>query len=80
MSESSLSPRLQVACQALLEEWARRGQSPAPLIGAWLDGIWGDVLAAVELRSRSGDSHIPLAELLQAARCLGQQQAAELAA
>lgn len=67
------------ACALLREEWQRRGMSPEAIDGSWLDGLWGEVLAAVEQRSRSGDAHIPLRELLAAARSLAAEETAAVA-
>ena len=63
------APSIAERAQALLQhEWQQRGEAPAPQGADWLQGSWSEVLSAVELKSRSGDDHLPLSVLLKVAR------------
>jgi hypothetical protein len=64
------------AQQLLRNEWQLRGEAPAAQGADWLQGTWSEVLSAVELKSRSGEDHLPLSVLLKAAREMAVSQAA----
>lgn len=80
MSQPAHAAAIDRAHQVLLAEWEQRGQQPVAAGSDWLQGPWGEVLAAVEQRSRSGADHLPLATLLHAARELARQAQASAGA
>lgn len=74
-SESHQSISVTERAQALLQtEWQLRGEAPASQGADWLRGTWSEVLSAVELKSRSGDDHLPLSVLLKVARDMAAPQ------
>lgn len=69
---STTPQQRQAATDLLLQLWARRGEEP-PVAGAdWLQGPWGEILAAAEMETRAAPQHLPIALLLSEARALAQ--------
>ncbi|TVR13005.1 MAG: hypothetical protein EA401_07855 [Planctomycetota bacterium] len=65
-----------LAEQLILACWNDRNQHPPALSSDWLQGPWGEVLAAAEQRSRTGQQHVPLSTLLRVARDVAARQQA----